>query len=261
MTSRLGTAWAVRASRIVRVRATAVRVILFRWWAHPPQPHDLANTIRSAWRVLLETGPRGLLRAINAGVHDLAREGSRNPLNPWIRERLGELRYRLEYQHWWIPRFDRLRRAEIRAIRQSIVHLTHQPLLSVIMPVYNSDERWLRAAIQSVEDQLYANWELCIADDCSTDPRVVGVLREYQAREPRIKIHFRDVNGHISAASNSALALATGEFIVLLDHDDVLPAHALAAVVHELNRHPDADIIYSDEDRLDQSGRWAAPHR
>jgi len=193
-------------------------------------------------------------------MHDLAREGSRKPLNPWIRERLGEWRYRIEYQRWWIPRFDRLRRAEARAIRQSIERLAYQPLLSVIMPVYNSDERWLRAAIQSVERQLYAKWELCIADDCSTSPRVGEVLRECAAREPRIKLHFRDVNGHISAASNSALALATGEFIVLLDHDDVLPAHALGAVVHELNRHPDADIIYSDEDRLDESGQRYDPY-
>jgi len=239
---------------------TAARVLLFRWWAHPPHLRDLASATRSTWHVLVESGPRGLLRSINEGVHDLAREGSRNPLNPWIRERLGELRYRLEYQRLWIPRFDRLRRAEIRAIRQSIEPLPYQPLLSVIMPVYNSDERWLRGAIRSVERQIYTKWELCIADDCSTNPRVAEVLREYQARDSRLKLHFRDSNGHISAASNSALALATGEFIVLLDHDDVLPLHALAAVVHELNRHPDADIIYSDEDRLDASGRRYDPY-
>ena len=105
-------------------------------------------------------------------------------------------------------------------------------------------------------NQLYTNWELCIADDHSSDPRVAEVLREIQARDGRVKLHFREVNGHISAASNSALALASGEFIVLLDHDDVLPRHALAAVVHELNRHPDADIVYSDEDRIDEAGRY-----
>ena len=128
------------------------------------------------------------------------------------------------------------------------------------MPVYNSDERWLRAAIKSVQDQLYTNWELCIADDHSSDPRVGEVLRELQPRATRLKLHFREVNGHISAASNSALALASGDFIVLLDHDDVLPRHALAAVVHELNRYPDADIIYSDEDRLDVRGRRYDPY-
>jgi GT2 family glycosyltransferase len=250
----------MRASRIVRVRVTAVRVLLFRWWARPPRRQDVAATLRHAWRLLLESGPGGLLRTVNAGIHDLALEGSRNPVHPWLRERFGRARYRIEYQWWWIPRYERLQRRDIRAITRATAQLSYQPLLSVIMPVYNSDERWLRAAIGSVEKQLYSNWELCIADDHSTDPRVAEVLREIQAREPRLKLHFREVNGHISAASNSALALASGEFVVLLDHDDVLPRHALAAVVHELNRHPDADIIYSDEDRLNAAGRRYDPY-
>jgi GT2 family glycosyltransferase len=210
--------------------------------------------------VLLDSGPGGLLRTINAGIHDLAREGSRTPVIPFLRERFGRARYRAEYRHWWIRRCERLSRRDIRAIRQTTTQLTYQPLLSVLMPVYNSDERWLRRAIESVQHQLYSNWELCIADDCSTDPRVGEVLREIQSSDPRLRIHFRDVNGHISAASNSALALASGEFIVLLDHDDVLPRHALAAVVHELNRHPDADIVYSDEDRIDEAGRRYDPY-
>ena len=244
----------------MRVRVTAVRVLLFRWWAHPPRLRDVATTIRLGSRVLLDSGPGGLLRTINAGIHDLAREGSRTPVIPFLRERFGRARYRAEYRHWWIRRCERLSRRDIRAIRQTTTRLTYQPLLSVLMPVYNTDERWLRRAIESVQHQLYSNWELCIADDRSTDPRVGEVLREIQSSDPRLRIHFRDVNGHISAASNSALALASGEFIVLLDHDDVLPRHALAAVVHELNRHPDADIVYSDEDRIDEAGRRYDPY-
>ena len=244
----------------MRVRVTAVRVLLFRWWAHPPRLRDVATTIRLVSRVLLDSGPAGLLRTINAGVHDLAREGSRTPVIPYLRERFGRARYRAEYQHWWIRRCDRLSSRDIRAIQQTTAQLTYQPLLSVLMPVYNTDERWLRRAIESVQHQLYSNWELCIADDRSTDPRVGEVLREIQSSDPRLRIHFREVNGHISAASNSALALASGEFIVLLDHDDVLPRHALAAVVHELNRHPDADIVYSDEDRIDEAGRRYDPY-
>jgi GT2 family glycosyltransferase len=260
LTARISTAWTVRAGRILRVRVTAVRVLLLRWWADPPRWHDVAATIRSGWRILRESGPGGLLRTLNDGIHELALEGSRNPFNPWLREYLGRQRYRYGYRWLWIPRYDRLRRRDIRAIRKATAELAYQPLLSVVMPVYNSDERWLRAAITSVENQLYTKWELCIADDHSSDLRVAEVLREIQAREPRIKLYFRDVNGHISAASNSALALASGEFIVLLDHDDVLPAHALAAVVHELNRHQEADIIYSDEDRLDEAGRRYDPY-
>ncbi len=128
------------------------------------------------------------------------------------------------------------------------------------MPVYNTDERWLSAAIESVRAQLYPNWELCIADDASTNPRVGEVLRQFQAKDSRIKVNFRAVNGHISAASNSALELVTGEFIALVDHDDVIPAHALLAVVHELNRHPDADVVYSDEDLIDEGGRRYNPY-
>jgi len=204
--------------------------------------------------VLLESGPSGLLKAVSAGIHDLAREGARNPINIWLH--LG----RVEYRQRWIRRFDRRSRQDVRAISAATSRLAYQPLLSVLMPVYNSDERWLRAAIESVQNQIYSNWELCIADDHSSDPRVSAVLREIAAGDRRLKLHFREVNGHISAASNSALTLATGDFIVLLDHDDVLPRHALAAVVHELNRHPDADIVFSDEDRLDQRGRRYDPY-
>ena len=238
----------------MRVRLTAARVLLSHWWARPPRPRDISATLRSTWQVLFDSGPAGLLRAINDGVHDLAREGAEKPINIWLH--LG----RVEYRQRWIRRFDRLSRRDISEIEAATRRLTYQPLLSVLMPVYNSDERWLRAAIGSVQDQTYSNWELCIADDRSSDPRVAVVLREIAARDRRVKLIFRDVNGHISAASNSALSLASGDFIVLLDHDDVLARHALAVVVHELNRHPDADIIYSDEDRLDQHGRRYDPY-
>ena len=214
----------------MRVRLTAARVLLSHWWARPPRPRDIAATFRSTWHTLLDSGPGGLLRAINDGVHDLAREGAEKPINIWLH--LG----RVEYRQRWIRRFDRLSRRDISEIEVATRRLTYQPLLSVLMPVYNSDERWLRAGIASVQDQIYSNWELCIADDRSSDPRVAVVLREIAARDRRVKLIFRDVNGHISAASNSALSLASGDFIVLLDHDDVLPRHALAVVVHELRR-------------------------
>ena len=109
----------------------------------------------------------------------------------------------------------------------------------------------LREAIESVRAQIYENWELCIADDCSTRPRVRSVLNEYAQRDPRIKVVFRDKNGHISQASNSALELVTGEWVAMLDHDDVLRPHALAEIVLEVGRHPDAELIYSDEDKID----------
>jgi glycosyltransferase involved in cell wall biosynthesis len=128
------------------------------------------------------------------------------------------------------------------------------------MPVYNVDERWLRRAIESVCKQLYPHWELCIADDGSSKPHVRRVLEEYLHKDPRIKVIFRETRGHVSVASNSAVELAEGEFIALLDHDDELAEHALYMVAEELNAHPNSDLIYSDEDKLDYQGRRLDPH-
>ena len=130
--------------------------------------------------------------------------------------------------------------------------LKYQPLISIIMPVYNTDEVFLHEAILSVIDQVYPHWELCIADDASPKLHVREILEKYVAMDKRIKVVFRSENGHISACSNSALELATGEFIALLDHDDILTPDALYEVVLMLNIHPEADMIYSDEDKLNQ---------
>lgn len=138
--------------------------------------------------------------------------------------------------------------------------LMWQPRISLLMPVYNIAERWLRAAIDSVLAQTYGNWELCIADDASTLPHIREVLEEYQRRDARIKVVYRPDNGHISAASNSALELAEGEFIGLLDHDDRLSPDALYYVAEALNRHPEAILLYSDEDKIDEAERRGDPY-
>ena len=128
------------------------------------------------------------------------------------------------------------------------------------MPVFNPDPDHLLAAIRSVEDQFYPLWELCLSDDASTDPAIGDILQAAAARDRRIKLVRREQNGHISAASNSALQLATGLFIALLDHDDVLPAHALYEVASRIVTQPDVDIIYSDEDHIDDDGRRSCPY-
>jgi GT2 family glycosyltransferase len=135
----------------------------------------------------------------------------------------------------------------------------HEPLISIVMPVYNVEEKWLRACIESVIAQLYPNWELCIADDASPAGHIRRVLDEYAARDERIKVAYRAENGHISAASNSALELVTGEFTALLDHDDELSEDALFWVASEINEHPEAAMFYSDEDKIDAAGRRSEP--
>jgi glycosyltransferase involved in cell wall biosynthesis len=160
----------------------------------------------------------------------------------------------------WVKQYDTITQEDKVAIGIHIANFTQCPLISVVMPVYNTNPVFLRKAIDSVLAQIYPNWELCIADDASPDPLVREVLEEYARRDQRIKVVFRAQNGYISAASNSALALAAGGFVALMDHDDELAIHALYMVAAELNDHPDADIVYSDEDKIDAEGRRHGPY-
>lgn len=144
-------------------------------------------------------------------------------------------------------------------MKHKAAKLTYRPLVSIIMPVYNTDPAWLLDAIQSVREQIYDNWELCIADDGSTRPGVHELLNQQAEAEQRIKVTYQKKNQGISAASNAALSLATGEFIGLLDHDDELKPDALFEVVQLLNERRDLDYIYSDEDKKDPDGRLVEP--
>lgn len=159
----------------------------------------------------------------------------------------------------WVAKFGRLDEVARIRMQAEIGRLSRRPLISIVLPVYNTDERWLRRCIDSVHGQIYENWELCIADDCSTLPHVRRTLREYAVKDGRIKIVEREENGHISAASNSALDLAEGEFTVLLDHDDELSEDALFYVANEIVSFPETDMIYSDEDLIDNRGRRYQP--
>ena len=141
----------------------------------------------------------------------------------------------------------------LRRIKVTCRSLAYKPLISVIMPVYNPGAEFLRQAIESVTNQVYDNWELCIADDCSTKSYVRKILDEYAQKDQRIKVVYRPENGHICRSSNSAIEVAEGEYIALLDHDDLLAPHALARVTEFLNQHPEADFIYSDEDKVDHN--------
>jgi glycosyltransferase involved in cell wall biosynthesis len=154
----------------------------------------------------------------------------------------------------WIKKHDELTSATRQDMERKIGAFSRKPLLSVIMPVYNTNPKWLSQAIESVRNQIYPHWELCIADDCSTDQQIRGILEKYARIDPRIKVIFRETNGHIASASNSALALANGDFIALLDHDDKLPEHALYWVAEAINQNPEARLLYSDWDGIDENG-------
>jgi len=166
---------------------------------------------------------------------------------------------RNNYQEW-IDKYDTLDSKKRSEIRYKVEHLSCKPAISVIMPCYNSNLKLLKKAIESVINQLYPHWELCIADDASTDPRIRRLLEKYMSKDSRIKVAFRDKNGHISEASNTALSMANGEWIAFMDHDDLLAENALYEVACAINENPEVLLIYSDEDKIGERGGRFEPH-
>ena len=160
----------------------------------------------------------------------------------------------------WVRLFDTLDDKARRALQNQVAQFKQMPLISVVMPVYNPNPAWLIEAIESVRNQIYPNWELCIADDLSPDKAIRPILEKYMEDDSRIKVVFRTKNGHISNASNSALEIAKGEWVALLDHDDLLPEHALFWVVDAINKYPDIRLIYSDEDKIYEHGGRAGAY-
>lgn len=136
----------------------------------------------------------------------------------------------------------------------------YNPLISFIIPVYNIEPEYLRDCLDSILNQKYTNFEICIADDCSTKKETIEELKKYEEKDKRIKVVYRDINGHISAATNSALEITKGEYIALMDDDDIITEDALYKIVEVLNKDKTIDMIYSDEDKMDMEGNYCEPH-
>lgn len=160
----------------------------------------------------------------------------------------------------WVKYYDTID-ADARArMEEEIVGWRDTPLISIIMPVYNPPLDLLCEAIDSVKGQLYPNWQLCLADDASTNPEVLDYLKSLSAEDGRIEVVFRPENGHISRASNSALEIAKGQYIALMDNDDLLPEHSLYWIARTIIENPKAGLIYSDEDKIDIQGQRSSPY-
>lgn len=166
---------------------------------------------------------------------------------------------RNDYQRW-IRQFDLLTPNSKAVMRAEINATPKQPLISIVMPVYNPKPVWLSEAIDSVLKQIYPHWELCIADDASSDPEIRSILESYARKDTRIKVMFREQNGHIAKASNSALSLAHGDWVALLDHDDILAEQALYWVVKAIGHNEKIQLIYSDEDKINENGLRFDPY-
>lgn len=138
--------------------------------------------------------------------------------------------------------------------------LTYQPKFSILIPVYNINKEYLSECIDSILNQTYKNFEICLVDDASTKEETIATLKKYEKKDKRIKVKYRKKNGHISNATNDALKMATGEFIGLVDNDDLLAKNALHEVAKVLNENKKLDFIYSDEDKLNKNGERCYPH-
>ncbi|STP38439.1 glycosyl transferase family protein [Enterococcus durans] len=201
----------------------------------------------------LETGWEKKKRLLKKGINYARTHGVKKAIR---RVKLELKPGSIDYAEW-ITRHENI---DLKSQQEQSKKFDYRPLISIAMPVYNVEIKWLEECIDSVINQTYDNWELCISDDASTDPKIKKCLEAYEKKEPRIKVVFRKENGHISLATNSALEIATGEFIALLDNDDELPPHALFEVVKVLNERPELDVIYSDEDKIDAEGNRFDPH-
>ena len=205
--------------------------------------------LKKAWGLYQREGVSGLRR----GIRFVQRMGAVRPVFGCAGVD------RNDYQEW-IRRYDTIDNVMRKKLRALCDRLVTKPKISIVMPTYNPKPEWLIEAIESVQNQIYSEWELCVADDASSDLTTRPLLERYAHEDKRIKVVFREQNGHISAASNSALEMASGDWVVLLDHDDLLTEHALLLVAEAINRHPSAGVVYSDEDKIDENGNRYQPY-
>jgi O-antigen biosynthesis protein len=201
---------------------------------------------------------RGAIKTLSMAVVGWRRHGTLTLVSDLTRKQSSVENDKSLYQ-LWIKR-NEPGPDQYPMLREQSKTWASNPKFSVVMPTYNSRIDWLNEAIQSVKDQVYGNWELCIADDASTDSAVRGCICQWAAEDERIKFVFRQSNGHISSASNSALEIATGDYVVLLDHDDRLHPLALHEVASVLQRVPNAKVIFSDEDKITPTNERTSPY-
>jgi GT2 family glycosyltransferase len=220
-----------------------------------------SGTLKRIWqafRFLLSKSGIGIFRKISANVA--------KQMFLWLEKKPVEIIYPLErkqegihdYQSWINHKLSK--ETLDNEFNSNYPSTQERPLISIIMPVYNTPLVFLKEAIESVQQQQYPHWELCIADDNSTHEKVKKLLRAYALKDKRIKVVFRTENGHISATSNSAMELAKGEYVLFMDHDDLLTSNCIWEVVKSIHANTRPDIVYSDEDKIDEFKRHTQPY-
>jgi len=194
------------------------------------------KTLSKSYRRYRLYGRKGVTKGINISYKQVIEHNERILYSKWIQQN------------------------EKKIQKKEDINFSYRPLISIVMPTYNIEKIWLKQAIDSVLNQTYKNWELCIADDASSVEETVALLKIYEQKYKNIKVTYRSENGHISKASNSALDLAVGEYITFIDHDDTLSPFALYEVVKAVNVNLNLKLIYSDEDKIDENNKRFNPH-
>jgi len=166
---------------------------------------------------------------------------------------------RLSPYQAWIAAHEANQEPSLQSLRESVQAFRYHPKFSIVVPTYNTPESALTSFLNSVQAQVYPHWELCIADDASPVAYVRKILDSYASQDPRIRLEYREVNGHIAEATNTAMSLATGDYICLMDHDDEIAPTALFEFALMLNADPELDFIYSDEDKISETGERYEP--
>lgn len=209
-------------------------------WGEPNlvTPRPTQEVVKTAWEVVQANG---VVETLRRTLH-LA-EVAQHASDPYV---LWQMKHALTAE-------------EMGQVADECRLFSYAPTISIVMPVYNVDPKWLRLCVESVRAQYYQKWELCMCDDGSTSQATREAVKSYVDSDPRIKIKFADKNSGIAGATNQALDLATGEYIGLLDNDDELAPEALYEVVKLLQEHKDADMIYSDEDKVEEDGSRSEP--
>lgn len=233
---------------IRRVRAASAAVA-----SSPSWQKGIPFVARHSFGILRREGVAGLRRRVSRLQHgqDTAdRHGGQSPSALSDTRTYGD----------WLASFESFDAKQMADLHQALIKLPRQPLFSIVMPVYNTVAEHLSKAIESVQSQLYTNWELCICDDASTEPHVKVILDNFARQDSRIRVTYQTTNGHISKASNGAISMARGQYIAFLDHDDELSRHALLRVAQSIGELGVAEVFYSDEDKIDESGRRYDPY-
>ena len=224
---------------------------------HVAQSLRLKNRLKRIIKIFIPNKLWKILRyikhnpnAIKLGLHILKTQGIKALLSKVNKvEALSE--ERIENTYTYIePKYS-------TEVEQTINEFKKKPLISIIMPVYNVDPKWLELAIESIKNQWYENWELCIVDDKSTNKKTLDYLKNIKHK--KIKIKFLENNLNISGASNEALKLVSGEYVALMDNDDEITPNALYEVVKVINE-TGSEFVYSDEDKLEVNGIFSDPH-